>query len=29
LAVDRKTKKRTPRESAKWFAKLLKQIREG
>ncbi len=29
LAVDRKTKKRIPRESAKWFAKLLKQIREG
>lgn len=29
IAVDRKTKKRVPRESAKWFAKLLKQIREG
>ena len=29
LAVDRQTKKRSPRESAKWFAKLLKQIREG
>jgi beta-glucosidase len=29
LEVDRKTKKRSPRESAKWFAKLLKQIREG
>ncbi len=29
LAVDPKTKKRLPRSSAKWFAKLLKQIREG
>ena len=29
LAVDRKTKKRIPRESAKWFAKMLKQIREN
>jgi len=28
LEVDRETKKRIPRESAKWFAKLLKQIRE-
>lgn len=28
LAVDTKTKKRTPRASAKWFAKVLKQIRE-
>lgn len=28
LAVDPKTKKRTPRASAKWFAKVLKQIRE-
>lgn len=29
LSVDLKTKKRFPRESAKWFAKLIKQIREG
>ncbi len=29
LAVDYQTQKRTPRESAKWFAKVLKQIREG
>lgn len=28
LAVNYKTKERTPRESAKWFAKIIKQIRE-
>lgn len=28
LAVDYKTKKRHPRDSAKWFAKIIKQLRE-